>query len=230
VSHVDSGDELVGLLRGELGRDESRDTVAHLRECERCRMALVEVASVHGALTAAARLLRPRPGEQQPEAADGAGTTSLPALAPRAQRRRLPVVLAACAAAVLVVVAAAAGLQHWRGSEALAPARSVALQPVAGTASGRVSMAEPAAERGTTRMSITTDGLDPAGTGRFYYAWLFDPATNKMLPLGVVSPDGMTRFDVSDDLVGRYHAVDISLQDDNGDPAHSATSVLRATY
>ena len=231
MSHVDSGDELVDLLRGELGREASRDTVAHLRDCEQCRVALVEVASVHGALTAAGRLLRPRTSEQPgPAAASSAGTVDLPPLALPADRRRIPIVLVACAAAALLVVAAAVGLQHWRGSDTAAPARSVALQPVTGTASGRVSMAEPPAERGTTRMSITTDGLDAAGAGRFYYAWLFDPATNKMLPLGVVSPDGSTRFDVSDDLVGRYHAVDISLQDDNGDPAHSATSVLRAAY
>jgi hypothetical protein len=109
----------------------------------------------------------------------------------------------------------------------------VTLQPVsAATASGEVTMAdEPASEAvPRTRMQITTSGLAPAGPGRFYYAWLFDPQTNKMLPLGLGSAGSANQFEVSDEIVARYHAVDISLQVDNGDPRHSATSVLRATY
>jgi hypothetical protein len=81
-----------------------------------------------------------------------------------------------------------------------------------------------------TAMTISTERLPAPGSGHFYYAWLLDPATQKMLPLGVVTPDGSTRFEVASELVGRYHAVDISLQDDDGNPAHSATSVLRAVY
>ena len=139
--------------------------------------------------------------------------------------------LAACAATVIVLAGALAGINHWRGDGGSAPSsRSVALQPVTGDATGRVSMAAPDAGADLTRMRITTSGLSPAGEGRFYYAWLLDPATQKMLPLGVVSPDGATRFDVADDLISRYHAVDISLQDDDGNPEHSATSVLRAQY
>ncbi|WP_426566242.1 anti-sigma factor domain-containing protein [Angustibacter sp. McL0619] len=235
MSHVDTGEELVALLRGELDRARTGDVVGHLRECDDCRSALVEVASVHCALSAAARLLRSEPEAHLTPVGPssvlaGQSTVELPPLVPVTTRRRLPMVLVACAAGVLLVVGLAAGIQHWRGNASATPSRSVALQAVTGTASGRVSMAEPATQRGTTRMSITTTGLDPAGPGRFYYAWLFDPMTSKMLPLGVVSPDGSTRFDVSDDLVSSYHAVDISLQDDNGDPAHSATSVLHAGY
>lgn len=79
-------------------------------------------------------------------------------------------------------------------------------------------------------MTISTKGLPDAGSGRFYYAWLLDPQTQKMLPLGVVSSRNAMHFEVPTGLVERYHAVDISLQADNGNPGHSATSVLRALY
>ena len=51
-----------------------------------------------------------------------------------------------------------------------------------------------------------------------------------MLPLGQVGADGRATFEVDSKLVGSYHAVDVSLQSDNGNPGHSDTSVLRARY
>ena len=60
--------------------------------------------------------------------------------------------------------------------------------------------------------------------------WLLDPATNKMLPLGLVAPGGTATFRIDAGLVADYHAVDISLEADDGDPAHSVTSVLRGAY
>jgi hypothetical protein len=93
--------------------------------------------------------------------------------------------------------------------------------------SGEVEMYD--AEVGHTRMRIRTAELPAAGAGHFYYAWLLDPATQKMLPLGQVGPDGGS-FDVADSALASYSAVDISLEDDDGDPAHSVTSVLRGRY
>ncbi len=83
---------------------------------------------------------------------------------------------------------------------------------------------------GRTDMTIRTSGLPRAASGHFYYAWLLDPKTNKMLPLGVVAVDAASTFEVENALVGRYSAIDISLQADDGNPAHSPVSVLRATY
>ncbi len=79
-------------------------------------------------------------------------------------------------------------------------------------------------------MTIHVTGLPPAAAGHFYYAWLLDPSTNKMLPVGVVDATGSSTFDLGGDLVKRYTAVDISLQADDGDPQHSPVSVLRASY
>jgi anti-sigma-K factor RskA len=79
-------------------------------------------------------------------------------------------------------------------------------------------------------MTINTHDLPATHDGQFYYAWLLDPTTNKMLPLGQVGPSGTASFEVSDHLLAAYSAVDVSLEDDDGDPQHSPTSVLRATY
>ena len=53
-------------------------------------------------------------------------------------------------------------------------------------------------------------------------------ATNKMLPLGQVGTGGLPRPSMPPTLLDSYGAVDVSLEDDDGDPAHSVTSVLRA--
>ena len=94
-------------------------------------------------------------------------------------------------------------------------------------ASGVVQMTGPT---GRTDMTIRTTGLPQAASGHFYYAWLLDPVTNKMLPLGVVAADAASTFEVDSRLVDGYSAIDISLQADDGNPAHSPVSVLRATY
>ncbi len=245
-------DDLVALLRGELDRGRTTAVAGHLRGCDACRLELVDVAEVHGSLTAAGRLLRA--AEAQADPARGPSAPPVPASPPRPagpahraqtlpplrvptarpRRARVLSVVAACAAAVLVVGGVAFGLDARRtGSDPAPPAvatgRSVDLRPVpgSGSGSGRVTMAD--ATGPGTEMTISV-GLAPAGAGQFYYAWLLDADSKKMLPLGVVSTGGKTRFDVSADLVKRYHTVDISLEADDGDPVHSATSVLRAAY
>ena len=81
-----------------------------------------------------------------------------------------------------------------------------------------------------TRMTIEAPELPGPSSGQFYYAWLLDPDTNKMLPLGQVGPGGSASFDLDDSLLAAYSAVDVSLEDDDGDPGHSVTSVLRGSY
>ena len=85
-------------------------------------------------------------------------------------------------------------------------------------------------EHAITRMRLATRSLPSAPRGDFYYAWLFDPRTNKMLPLGQVTPGRVATFEIPESLVASYSAIDVSLEADDGDPGHSVTSVLRATY
>jgi hypothetical protein len=79
-------------------------------------------------------------------------------------------------------------------------------------------------------MTIQVTGLPTPDDDSYYYAWLLDPGTQKMLPLGQVGPGGSASFDLDDVLVTAYSAIDISLEHDDGDPAHSVTSVLRGGY
>ena len=245
---AETGEDLLCLLRGELGREQTRQMAEHLRECEPCRLALVDVAEIHGTLVAAGRLLRQitddssgTAGAAGPAAARGApggGAGSgdltepadpLPPLRMPHRRRAIPRLAAGIAAGVLLVTGLGVGsfVLTRHDKPPVAARRSVVLEPVTGDAAGRVSMQTPGAQ---TEMTISTKGLPDAGGGRFYYAWLLDPQTQKMLPLGVVSSHNAMHFEVPTGLVKRYHAVDISLQADNGNPGHSATSVLRALY
>ena len=251
IHSADPDEDLLSLLRGELGRQRSHELATHLRECESCRLALVDVAEIHGTLSAAARLLRGTTGQsfdplraagrttawgppdsQAPAGGAAEDADALPPLNVPHRRRAIHGRLAAgIAAAVLVVAGLGVGSVVLKNRTAkpvtVTASRQVDLQPVTGSATGRVSMQTPGAQ---TDMTISTKGLPDTGAGRFYYAWLFDPQTKKMLPLGVVSARSPMQFEVPTGLVGRYHAVDISLQADNGNPAHSTTSVLRAQY
>ena len=110
----------------------------------------------------------------------------------------------------------------------VAPYTAVALDPVEGSAVGRARIVGGGGDR--IRLTIEAPELPGARDGRFYYAWLLDPSTNKMLPLGQVGPDGTASFDLDHALVTAYSAIDVSLEDDDGDPGHSVTSVLRGSY
>ncbi|HET7474944.1 MAG TPA: anti-sigma factor [Dermatophilaceae bacterium] len=222
MTHDEAVAELPSVLRGELDRAALHDVIEHLRGCTECSAELVDLAGGNAALLAASRTLRedqPVPQAEAPE--------TLPALRPARGRRRLLTRTAiGVAAAAALVIAVTVGITVGRDQEAT---RAAQLSAVAGsTGQGTVTMAASADDG--TRMTLTTKGLRPAGDGKFYYAWLFDPATNKMLALGVVGPDGNATFTVDSSILSRYHAVDVSLQDDNGNPAHSALSVLRGRY
>ena len=219
--------DLMALLRGELSNEHVSDAADHLDHCEECRQELAETAVGHALLTGATRTLRlPAPVEH----------VDLPPLDRSTSSRRSrpwlrPLGLVAAAAAL---VAAGAAFTEWADrpspttTTVATPERSADLEPVDGTGSGRVLMA--ADSRDGVQMTVETRDLPKIRRGQFYEAWLFNPRTQKMLALGVVGPTGKASFEVPDSLVGRYQVVDVSLERDDGDPGHSVTSVLRATY
>ena len=254
ASHV--VDDLASLLRGELDRRHLSLVVRHLRACASCRAELVEASIAHSALTATRRVLDPRRtpigpvslSEQTPAAAGDEADTLPPLLSgsggrpvtrvARVGRRDLVASLTSAAVAIVVALGGVAAYQDWTagGARTTRPTavQQATLTPVVPssgsapipTARGIVSMA------GTRDvvMTIRVIGLPAAAAGHFYYAWLLDASTNKMLPVGVVSPDGVATFNLEPDLVHNYTAVNIGLQADNGNPAHSDESVLRASY
>jgi hypothetical protein len=56
------------------------------------------------------------------------------------------------------------------------------------------------------------------------------PGHRHDVPVGVLAPDGQGRFTLPATVIGRYQAIDVSLEADDGNPAHSSQSLLRGRY
>jgi hypothetical protein len=234
------GDELPLLLGGELGRGRWAEVVGHLRQCASCRAELVDATGAHAALAAARRVLDPTVSRPvRPESVDDPGVpVELPPLTVRRTARRdllvgltAAVVAAAIALGGVALTAGRLGPAAGPRATAAQQARLVPVVAASGSAPApRAAGVVRMSGSGEVVMTIHVTGLPVAAAGHFYYAWLLDPSTNKMLPVGVVDAAGSSTFDLGADLVKRYTAVDISLQADDGDPQHSPVSVLRASY
>jgi hypothetical protein len=233
--------DLAALLRGELSNAEAFETAAHARRCQTCRTDLVDLALGHGLLSAARRTVGPARVNESPDRDRQLPTDLRRQLARERGRRRWARPLVAAVVAAGVLVAGGVGLdalvrgQDDQARPAVAAEKTATLEPVddpadrsGRRAGGEVTMATD--RQLVTRMSVDTVDLPMAARGEFYYVWLFDPQTQKMLPLGVVTPGRPASFDVPESLVEAYSAVDISLEADDGDPGHSVNSVLRASY
>jgi hypothetical protein len=224
--------DLPGLLGGELRSHEVHALHAHLAGCPRCRAELVEQAVGHSLLAAAARTGRDRTPAPLPQPP----AHPVPAVGVHDRRRRLAV---AGAAAAAVLVAGGVAVGAWTAGRepgattppdtTVASGRQADLRPV-GPLPGRGVVTMAGAPGRTAEMTLETRALPRPEAGSYYYAWLLDPETQKMLPIGQVQAEGRTTFRLPLGLLGRYTAIDVSLETDDGDPGHSPTSVLRARY
>lgn len=249
--------DLVSYLRGELGNVAVLEASTHLEGCEACRRELLEVATGHALLAASARTLRrpvrtaasSRPGAapsadsaaaEEPDGESEARDDTVPPVglpAPAAPapvpppRWRRPLALAAAAVVLVAGAVVASPLVGGEDPADQGDQRAVlapVVDPGAGdTGSGEVVMTGAA---GAVQMQITTADLPRPGPGEYYYAWLLAPEQDKLLALGVVDPESGATFAVPPELVGEYDVVDISLEQDDGDPSHSLISVLRGDY
>ena len=228
MSGSDEHVDLAGLVGAELSNAEVTRAREHLEGCDQCRHELADVVAGHALLARSTSTLSAEAGPRRSRPA--AEADALPPLQrPTRRIARLPLL---AAAAALVVAAALAGVLWSADDDEPAPPpvaeRSATLRPVEGDGTGTVSMTSVSGK--PAHMVIETSGLPRLDQGEFYYAWLLDPETNKMLPLGQVWPDGSSTFDVDESLIGSYSAIDVSLEQDDGDPQHSPISVLRASY
>jgi len=73
-------------------------------------------------------------------------------------------------------------------------------------------------------------GLPALRPGQYYEVWLLDPDRGTVFSVGVLPRDGKARFTLPASVVGRYQAIDVSLEADDGDPTHSKHSLLRGRY
>jgi Anti-sigma-K factor rskA/Putative zinc-finger len=214
-------DELPGLLFGELNRAEVTVVSDHLAGCDDCRRELAVLAATSASLRATARQAQTA---ADPEAVPG----TVPGGGQGAARpgwRHRPLIGLAAALALAVVAA----VVFWTGL--LRPDRSGSTVPLAGVgavaASGQASMA---GDGGDRQMTVTADDLPALRPGQYYEVWLLDPDAGTVFPVGVLPPDGEARFTLPASVVGRYQAIDVSLEADDGDPAHSKRSLLRGRY
>lgn len=153
----------------------------------------------------------------------------------RRRRLRLPVftpraLSTAGLAVVMLVIGIAGGLLIAGGddSETRAPGASdLMLSRIDDGPSGASGSVLVAADERQARLQVS--GLEPNGSGRFYELWLLDE-DGRMIALGAFQVGADGRADVELPMPvppSRYRYFDISLQEDNGDPAHSGISVLR---
>lgn len=214
--HVE--EELPALLGGEIDLEMTRDVTGHLRSCPDCRNELVEVAA---GISVMRRL-------DQTSATDGSQDAPVPIAATPARSRsrsRTTVLVAAAVAIVFAGAVTTAALLAGRGSGG--PDATVALAPVSDEAArGSVAMTDV----GVAHAMEVDTSLGAAPPDAYYEVWLLDRDTGKMLPVGVLPPDGRGTYRLPGSLVEQYDTVDISLEPDDGSTAHSTDSVLRADY
>jgi anti-sigma-K factor RskA len=161
--------------------------------------------------------------EAELDAADGADAHAHGAvveLAPRRSRRPLLVALAA-AAAVVVVVAVSAVL---RDDDAAPVTEQVALAglPDFADVSGSATVVIDG-DRRSLGVDLSPVEVPP---GSHLELWLLDESVEELVPLGLLADDAPHTIPPDVDLTATP-IVDVSVEPDDGNPAHSGVSVAR---
>jgi len=148
-------------------------------------------------------------------------------LRPRAWRRRLvpaagAALAAAAAVAAIAIVAGGDGLGTHDARAAISGKGDVAVQGEAtlyrsGTTGGKVL--------------VSLQDVPPAPGGHHYEVWVLRAGTTEMEAVGVFTPTSTSvRLELSLPGPGTFAAVDISVEEDGGPPAHSDTSLAGGTF
>jgi anti-sigma-K factor RskA len=162
---------------------------------------------------------------------------ALPALPPLpglARPRRLawwtprPALAAAAAAAVLAIGIAIGALVAGGGDDAPPEGPALALARLGDAGPSAEGEARVVGGTGDT-LRVQVSGLQPSGAEAVYELWLLDGA-DRLLSLGSfrVPASGDAEVDVPLPVpVTDFRYIDVSLEPEDGDPAHSGDSVLR---
>ncbi len=230
-SHVD--DDVLALLA--LGEDAaSPDERAHVEQCERCA---AEVAALGGVVSLArvsqGPLVAPAPQVWDrieaelgltPASSDAGASGDADVVVPL-PRRRLAWgwVAGAAAAGVLIGGAGVAWTQSRTGGGETVVA-SAALDPLPGWSAEGTARVEVGQDGERVLVVDVQDGDDEDG---FREVWLLRPDVSGLVSLGTLT--GSTgRFDLPAGLdLDEFSVVDVSLEQFDGDPAHSGDSIVR---
>lgn len=215
---------------------------AHLAECSACRQEYAALRHVIGlGREADADDLEPPPppprvwdaieAEVRADTPAGSPVEVVPLRvrgrsAPR--RRRVLTAAAACVLGVVLGVGATLGWQEVRrpATAERTVVASTVLAPVGEAGTGGTGDAR--LVRTGDQLALEIDVHDLPLTDGFYEAWMFVPGTTRMQAMGAIRSGEVVRFPVPAGLdPAGWRGIDISAETFDGDPAHSATSVLR---
>lgn len=225
-------DDLPRLLTGEAGREETLAAAAHLRECPDCQQELVSAVVAHASLSSARRFAAQATAQAEPQTQ--ASAVSLPDMsdvftkvrheAARSQtsrvRRRA---LIAIGAAAVIASGVGVTIAETTGST------STSGTAVALSAYDEGSVAAIATLTGPGTMRVDASALPRLGTGRFYEVWLTNANRTELQPVGSLGDDNQAQLTVSPKVMGRYTAIEVSVQQLN-QTSYSGHSVLRGAY
>lgn len=213
-----------------LGEPASPEVESHLQQCARCRSNLDQwSAVVASARTVSAddHLIAPPPSVWdaiRDEVAPAATVTSLD----EARRSRRPVGwLLGAAAGIGIVVGSVATFGVVTSSTEPAPAIMAqgGLDPLDGaTVTGTAALED---ADGEVHLHVTVPGL-PAVEDGYYEVWMATADASTMVAVGTLGPDGDSILTLPAGMdVADFPLVDVSVEHFDGDPGHSAQSVVR---
>lgn len=229
MQHCDDDDlSIIALGEPAAAADE-----AHLRGCPRCQSRLDQLTAV----VASARTITDEDRPSAPPAAVWTAITDELGLAPVAtvtsisdarSRRTSRTWLVAGAAAVAGVVIG--GLLTVGLVGRPDPAQLVATAPLSAVSdSGFTGTAEVEQVDGTAVLRVTVADLPPVEDG-YYEVWMATPDTTTMVALGTLSPGQTGNFTLPAGMdMAAFPVVDVSVEHFDGNPEHSAVSVVRGT-
>lgn len=252
VDHCDS----TTLALIALGEPGSPDSLRHIDDCPSCSEELASLERAVGAARSAGGpqglVSPPEPvwaavsaelGLDTPsgtdssvatqgvggrvDAAPSGGAQVTEIASRRRPRGRWLALAAAVVAGAVVGGAVVAGVVNQRVNDAPVLA-STGLAPVPGGPAGSQT-GRAAVEQGTNGTVLALDTSELAQPDGFYEVWLMDTTTGGLVAMGTV-PDGQSsvKLPIPAGLdLGRFSTVDISVEPLDGDPKHSAVSVLR---
>ncbi len=236
MEHYD--DDVLALLA--LG--ESIDTAdpSHLQTCEQCRRRLEELSST----VAIARSIGPDDQLQTPPGSVWAGIQNeilepapnrLPASSGSSSATNLADARRSRSARIWVLVAAAAVIGVLAGG--IVTARIVNPAPTQNVvATGNLASVGASNLSGTAQVSEGVNGNEltvdipglPALNDGYYEVWMATPDAKTMVAVGTVSPGQSGIFNLPAGMnIADFSLVDVSIEHFDGNPAHSADSVVR---
>ena len=165
---------------------------------------------------------------ESPDGADATGRTPVRrARDGAAQVSRRTLVLAASVTAILGLGAGVIGTRLIdRSKDDVTTQAAIKLEPLEGkSGTGTADLVRV----GTAdELRVSAAGLTAASG--FYEVWLINQDGKRMLSLGVLAPGTSGSYQIPPDVTAQgYRIVDVSLEPNDGNPAHSLDSIIRGT-